>query len=155
MIVTLNPAFDSMRGSLDRIVFYTCHGQVRARSYAVPRDPKTASQRACRSAFANAVRAWRELSGDEKNCWKTRGKRKRVSGYNAFISAYLKKEEALKAGTGISAPVRADAAGTSLQYHGLDTGFIFQCSLESTSFPVRPSSGIGRITFQSCSCRGS
>jgi hypothetical protein len=43
MIVTLNPAFDSMRGSLDRIVFYTCNGQVRARSYAVPRDPKTAS----------------------------------------------------------------------------------------------------------------
>jgi hypothetical protein len=66
MKVTLNPVFDSLKGNMDGIVFYTCHGKVRARMYAVPRDPKTPAQRARRTAFASAVSAWKLLQ------WKKR-----------------------------------------------------------------------------------
>jgi len=139
MKVTLNPVFESMRGNLDGIVYYTCHGKVRARLYAVPRDPKTPAQRARRRAFSDAVAAWKMLSVEEKNCWKAHGKRKRVSGYNAFISAYLKKETAPTTVQSQSAPSPSAYPGASRPANGT-YGFNPSIdSLESTSFSLFPS----------------
>ncbi|TAL37043.1 MAG: hypothetical protein EPN93_06345 [Spirochaetes bacterium] len=109
MKVTPNPSIAAFSGSLDRIVFYTCYGQVRARSYAVPRDPKTKKQRARRSSFALAVQEWKALSADQKECWNATGKEENRSGHNAFLSARLRGE-----GAQIRASVRpADPVGVS------------------------------------------
>ncbi len=155
MKVTLNPVFESMRGNLDGIVYYTCHGKVRARLYAVPRDPKTPAQRVRRQAFADAVGAWKLLSMEEKNYWKARGIRKRVSGYNAFLSAYLKKENASTTPKSPSAPSLSLHPGASWPDYGI-YGYIPPIdSLESTSFPVHPSSTQTPVTVHLASRQGS
>jgi hypothetical protein len=154
MKVTLNPVFESMRGNLDGIVYYTCHGKVRARLYAVPRDPRTVSQRACRDAFAHAIRAWRELSSDEKNYWMALGRRKKISGYNAFISAYLKEKGARTVKPASSAPKQEAYAGSSVPVNALPAYTQCTGTLESTSFPIHSSSSIAPVTVRSCSMHG-
>lgn len=61
----------------------------------VPANPQTAPQQANRALFANAVSAWQALSGLEKGVWNSYNYPKHPSGYNRFISAYLKDKPGL------------------------------------------------------------
>lgn len=59
--------------------------------YAVPTDPKTPAQLACRSKFASCVSSWKSLSPGEKDYWEIQGanKKEQLPGYNAFLSACM------------------------------------------------------------------
>lgn len=89
--VRLNPAFDSVHGKIGKIVHYNRNGIQCARSYAVPRNPDTPAQRENRKTFAEAVKLWQKLTPDEKYRFNRKAVKKRVSGYNLFISLYLKE----------------------------------------------------------------
>jgi len=58
--------------------------------YYITRNPRTVAQQAWRKVFGDAVRAWRDLTSEEKELYNKRAKRKNMSGYNLFISDYLK-----------------------------------------------------------------
>lgn len=58
--------------------------------YYVPIDPKTASQIVRRSVFASAVSAWKSLSESLKDEYRKKSSCKKRSGYNVFLSEYLK-----------------------------------------------------------------
>lgn len=88
-IVELSPAFTACRGRIGNLVMVNRYGRQYARAYVKPRNPDTPAQRAGRSAFAAAVRAWQALSDDEKRAWDLASRRKRARGYNAFISIFM------------------------------------------------------------------
>lgn len=54
-----------------------------------PTNPQTVPQQAWRSVFTDAITAWHGLTSDQKIAWKVKGMRKRLPGYNMFISSYL------------------------------------------------------------------
>ena len=84
--VTLNVAFRTLSGRVGDAVFYTRYGRQYMRPYVKPSNPDTPAQRARRSAFRHAVRAWQALGEEEKLQWKKVGRKRHLSGYNAFIS---------------------------------------------------------------------
>ncbi len=88
-IVELSPAFTACRGRVGNLVMVNRYGRQYARAYVKPRNPDTPAQRAGRSAFAAAVRAWQALPDDEKRAWDLASRRKRARGYNAFISSFM------------------------------------------------------------------
>jgi len=53
-------------------------------------QPKTASQEAWKSVFADAVAGWQALTGIEKGVWNSYNYPKHPSGYNRFLRWYLK-----------------------------------------------------------------
>ena len=58
--------------------------------YYFPYNPRSPSQVKNRNKFAEAVKAWQDLTNEEKMFYnKLKGYRK-MSGYNYFISLYLK-----------------------------------------------------------------
>jgi hypothetical protein len=83
-------AVKSIHGRMGDIVFVYRNGKQHARPYVRPRNPKTRAQRARRSVFAKAISAWQALSAQEKSLWNTRARRKNRTGYNLFISNYLR-----------------------------------------------------------------
>jgi len=89
--IILNPMFSEAEGNLGRIVLYKRNGVQCARKYVVPRNPDTHAQRSNRSTFAMAVKAWKNLSQDNKNEWNSKAQKKGKTGYNYFLSQYMKK----------------------------------------------------------------
>jgi alpha-ketoglutarate-dependent taurine dioxygenase len=89
-VIELNPAFTSAKGRLGRIVLYYRNGVQCARTHVVPRNPDTECQRQNRKTFADAVKSWQALSAEEKRSFNRKAMRKRMSGYNLFISQYMK-----------------------------------------------------------------
>jgi hypothetical protein len=87
---TLNPAFTDANGSMGRIVLYKRNGVLCARKHVIPVNPDTPEQRSNRNRFALAVKAWRETPADEKKKWNLKAKRKGKTGYNYFLSQYMK-----------------------------------------------------------------
>ncbi len=59
------------------------------RRHVVPPDPRTPAQLARRDKMRQAVLIWHGLSDAEKLEWKARGTARRISGFNAFVSAVL------------------------------------------------------------------
>ena len=122
--VRLNPAFDSVHGKIGKIVHYNRNGIQCARSYAVPRNPDTPAQRENRKSFAEAVKLWQALSPEEKYRYNRNARKLRISGYNLFISLYLKEHNA-----GIK-----DSAGTMIRSFTIHQGN--QLRSASTVHPV-------------------
>lgn len=90
-VTVLNPMFMSGKGRLGKIVLYNRKGVQCARSHVIPRNPDTPAQRQNRKSFADAVKLWQELSPEEKYRYNRTALKKRISGYNLFISMYLKE----------------------------------------------------------------
>ena len=55
-----------------------------------PVNPQTPAQQANRQKLANAIIAWNNLSFDEQVIWNKKKKPIKCSGYNRFISNYIK-----------------------------------------------------------------
>ncbi len=98
----LNPMFTSINGRIGNIVFYKRKGIQCLRRYVIPHNPDTEAQRKNRHTFRNAVSSWKALSVEEKNTWnkKVRRLRKQMSGYNLYISEYMKENNINKLLTG-------------------------------------------------------
>lgn len=61
------------------------------RPYLVPRNPDTAAQRTVRGSFRDAVHTWQGMSLEEKREWNFRARYKSATGYNLFVSHYMKQ----------------------------------------------------------------
>lgn len=92
--------FDSMikslSGRVGNFVFYMNNGNAYARRYVVPRNPDTPDQHKRRTRFADAVHAWQKLTDTEKKLWNAKARRRLMSGYNLFISAFCIADSPLK-----------------------------------------------------------
>lgn len=90
--VKLNPMFTSYTGHMGKIVHYTLFGRQYSRIHVIPKNPRTECQQAVRRTFSDAVSSWRSLTCDEKNEYNRRARKKRMRGYNLYISLYMKAE---------------------------------------------------------------
>jgi hypothetical protein len=94
---TPNILINSISGRIGNVVFYTRPGArhgVRTqcvRIHVIPRNPDTEAQRAVRLAFGDAVRAWQSLSPDERYAFNRKVRYLNMSGYNLYISNYIKR----------------------------------------------------------------
>ncbi len=91
--VQLNPGFTNFSGRMGNIVLYRIGTDIFARRYVVPKNPDTVNQRANRSLFASAIKAWQCLPIEEKNGYNRISSKKRNSrnGYCLFISMFIKQ----------------------------------------------------------------
>jgi hypothetical protein len=86
-----NILINSISGRIGSVVFYINRGRQCVRSYVAPRNPDTLAQRIVRRAFGEAVRSWQSMSLDEKYNYTRKARHLNMSGYNLFISNYLKR----------------------------------------------------------------
>jgi len=87
--VELNPRYKSLHGRLGNIIHYNVYGIQYARSYTIPRNPRTEKQQKQRNALAEKVRLWQELPPEEKKIYNRIAAGKPLSGYNIFLSNNL------------------------------------------------------------------
>ena len=88
--VKLRSYLKELHGRTGNYVFYNVKGRQYVRSYAKPRNPKSAAQQKNRSTFAEAVKLWQVLSPEEKKIYKKIAKNMPCSGYNLFISIQIR-----------------------------------------------------------------
>ncbi len=81
---------NSISGKIGNVVFYTRLGTQCVRAHVVPRNPDTQAQRAVRRSFGDAVRSWQSTSPEEKYAYNRKARHLNMSGYNLFISKYIK-----------------------------------------------------------------
>jgi hypothetical protein len=91
-----NSMFDSFSKRIGNIVLYQRYNTQCMRSYVVPKNPDTIIQRQNRKRFADAVKSWQRLSPDEKYNYTRKARNKGMSGYNLYISSFMKEKEAYK-----------------------------------------------------------
>jgi uncharacterized protein with NRDE domain len=79
-------------GRMGDLVFYSLYGSSFARLYAKPVNPDTEGQRIVRRTFGDAVRSWQKLTDEEKQKYSRKARHLPMSGYNLFISNYMKEK---------------------------------------------------------------
>lgn len=87
---TPNTLINSISGRLGNAVFYLNRGRQCLRLHVVPRNPNTEAQRTVRRTFRDAVISWQSLTGDEKYSFRQKARFLNMSGYNLFISQFMK-----------------------------------------------------------------
>ena len=97
-IIQLNPLLDAIRGTVGAIVLYRRYNRQYARRHVRPANPDTEGQRLIRSCFGDAVRSWQSLSPGEKDGWNRRGRKLSRSGYNLYISRFMREHISRKKG---------------------------------------------------------
>lgn len=90
-IIKLNPMYQSIGGRLGNIVLYNRYDREYARVFVKPVNPNTMEQKKIRRTFGDAVRSWQELSGEVKHKYNMKARRLPMSGYNLYISHYIKE----------------------------------------------------------------
>lgn len=86
----LHPFLKTMHGGFDGLVLYRRYGKTYIKIRTIPFNPRTEPQVKCRGNFGGGVKAWQVLPDGEKNIYRARAKRKKRSGYNLFMSEYLR-----------------------------------------------------------------
>jgi len=70
--------------------YHTPNGSPRMiRAHRIPFDPKTPAQLTRRALLAAAVAEWHTFSAAQKAAWKTKAKKRKITGFNAHISNRL------------------------------------------------------------------
>jgi hypothetical protein len=82
---------NSISGRIGNLVFYKRRGTQCVRVHVIPRNPDTEAQRIVRCAFGDAVRSWQAMTSDQKHEYIRKARYLNMSGYNLFISKYMKK----------------------------------------------------------------
>ncbi len=86
-----NILINSISGRIGNVVFYTRRGRQCVRLHVIPRNPDTEAQRAVRRSFGDAVRSWQTMNPDERHTYNRKARYLNMSGYNLYISNYLKR----------------------------------------------------------------
>ncbi len=86
-----NILINSISGRIGSVVFYTRRGRQCVRLHVIPRNPDTEAQRVVRRSFGDAVRSWQSMTEDEKYAYNRQARYLNMSGYNLYISKYLKR----------------------------------------------------------------
>ena len=75
----------------NKFTFYSVSGKQHKRRWILPPDPQTPAQLNLRDLFRKAVASWQTLTNQQKEFYeKLRPRHKIMSGYNFFISSYMK-----------------------------------------------------------------
>ncbi|MFH0975879.1 MAG: hypothetical protein V1874_08870 [Spirochaetota bacterium] len=90
-IITLNPLFSKVSGRAGNVVWYKRLNTQCIRSYIIPCNPNTFTQRRNRQSFAKAVKSWQALAEEEKNKYNRKARNLNMSGYNLYISDFMKE----------------------------------------------------------------
>ena len=90
--IKLSVPFDSVSGRLGKVVYYNIYKRQFARVHTIPENPRTDEQQQVRKTFGNAVRSWQNRSPEEKNKYNKKARRLAMSGYNLYISEYIKED---------------------------------------------------------------
>lgn len=77
-------------GKLGNRVYYYINGVYTSRAYVIPNQPASNPQRTWWREMRTAVRQWQMLSSGEKEALNRRAKPFRYSGFNLYVSEYLK-----------------------------------------------------------------
>ena len=93
-IADLHPMFTGYRGRMGKLVHYDRRGTHCVRRHVVPRNPDTAAQKAVRAGFREAVHAWQALPASEKDIWNHKARYKPLTGYNLFVSWFIRQNHA-------------------------------------------------------------
>jgi hypothetical protein len=125
------PMIKSIHGRLGNFIFYFRHGNQCIRMHAVPYNPDTEAQRIVRRTFGDAVRSWQAMDTDEKNKYNRKARFLNISGYNLYISEYMK--------TNISAKLKALSTSGSSDSSGT---FSLKDSINSVSTPKKNKSAV-------------
>ena len=88
--VKLHPYLRTAHGGMGDLVFYRRYGKIYIKARTIPSNPRTEPQVKCRGNFGGGVKAWQVLPEEEKALYRNRAKRKKKSGYNLFMSEYLR-----------------------------------------------------------------
>ncbi len=86
-----NILINSISGRIGNVVFYKRLGVQCVRLHVIPRNPDTVAQRVVRRCFGDAVRSWQAMTEDEKYSYNRKARYLNMSGYNLYISNYLKR----------------------------------------------------------------
>lgn len=78
----VRPGLGNLRGN------GTYNYQVRL--HVIPTDRHTPAQLAQRAKITAAVQAWHALTPEQKEAWEPAGTKRKMSGYNAFLSDYMR-----------------------------------------------------------------
>ena len=106
-LITLNPMFTKVGGRMGSIVHYNRLGTQCVRRHVIPRNPDSAAQRLVRDSFRDAVALWQVMPMAERKDWNRRARYMHMSGYNLFISRYMKHA---------AGAVSGDSAGDSMVF---------------------------------------
>jgi hypothetical protein len=96
--VQLNPILLSLSGRIGSLVFYPSRGNQYVRRYVIPCNPDTPVQRIQRELFAQAVSRWQTISESTRIRWNNKARATNRTGYNLFISAYLRIRKGILTG---------------------------------------------------------
>ena len=89
-LVHCNPVIEGFSKKSGNLVFFISRGKCFVRRHVIPRNPRTERQQFGRAAFAEAVRRWQELPEYKKAQCSYKARMRRTSGYNLFISRFLR-----------------------------------------------------------------
>ncbi len=92
------PLIDSISGRFGNKVRYNRNNKPCVRTYVKPRNPNTLCQRINRHRFTDAVKSWQELNQEDKDKYNRKARYLNMSGYNLYISIYMKADKYLKPG---------------------------------------------------------
>ncbi len=87
---TPNIMIKSISGRIGNLVFYQRRGIQCVRTYVIPRNPDTLAQKAMRRNFADAVLSWQSMTADERYAFTRKARNINMSGYNLYISLYMR-----------------------------------------------------------------
>lgn len=76
-------------GRMGPVVFCRRGNTAFARAWVQPKNPRTIKQRAHRGRFESAVKAWKEMSEEDKERYRSRARFQGRTGYNLFLSEFM------------------------------------------------------------------
>ncbi len=89
--VTYISIIKSAKKRMGDVVFAEWRGISYVRRYIVPPNPNSPGQRACRGAFSDLVKIWKELPEEHRQAWRNKARGKPMTGYNLFIRANINR----------------------------------------------------------------
>jgi hypothetical protein len=102
-LVIPSPLIEYMSGKVGSIVCYRRWNKQYARQHVKQRESNTEAQKTMRHTFADAVKSWQVLIKNEKDKFNRRARHLNMSGYNLYISQYMKKSiSAVRKASGIA-----------------------------------------------------
>jgi len=87
--IKLDVLFTEFNGHCGDMVYYKVWGNVYARKYVIPHNPKTEAQQCHRSLFAEGMAQWKLLSEDEKQQYRRKARRLPMHAHNLFVKQYI------------------------------------------------------------------
>ena len=90
----LTPIISSIHGRVGGVVFYRRQNKTCVRLHVIPANTDTKNQRNIRSRFALAIKSWQNLTADGKYKYNRKARSLNMSGYNLYISEYMKDKNA-------------------------------------------------------------